>query len=205
MANTEPSSHFIEAVTKIVREASRPIRIAEIGVDRGATTKAILQVLRSGDEYDLFDLDCPLFKEFSSLENPNSVKINRYENTRATFDSYAWMLAKLLEQRFEGGIINPLWDAVYLDGAHVFHVDAPATAVIKELIKPHGLIVFDDVRWSLASSPTCSKDPTLLKKYTKEQIQACHVELIINSFMRTDPRFVERNTDSASRAFFQRI
>ena len=57
-----PSSHFIEIVG-LIKIKKENLRIAEIGVDKAATTKVILKIIGKGDRYDLFDVvTCPFFK-----------------------------------------------------------------------------------------------------------------------------------------------
>ena len=155
MANITPSSHFIEVVSKILKDSKGPIRIAEIGVDRGATTREVAKLLRPGDIYDLFDReDCTLFKNLQSLVNSSQCEINIHSNSRKLFDSYAWSLSKISFEAMSKAPGVGVWDAIYLDGAHTFSVDAPATCVLKEMVKTSGYLIFDDVKWSLASSPT---------------------------------------------------
>ncbi|ASQ89792.1 hypothetical protein CHL67_01620 [Prosthecochloris sp. GSB1] len=204
MANIIPSSHFIEIVSKVLKDSRGPVRIAEIGVDRGATTREIAKLLRPCDVYDLFDReDCTLFRNLQRLVNSSQCKINIHSNTRKTFDSYAWSLAKVsMEARARGDGMG-LWDAIYLDGAHTFPVDAPATCVLKEMVKIGGYFVFDDVKWSLASSPTMST-PAVKELYTDEQMDAHHVEMLVDLFMRTDVRFTELTERNEKRAVFIR-
>jgi hypothetical protein len=107
-----------------------------------------------------------------------------------------------MEARARGDGVD-LWDAIYLDGAHTFSVDAPATCVLKEMVKIGGYFVFDDVKWSLASSPTMST-PAVKALYTDEQMDAHHVEMLVDLFMRTDVRFTELTERNDRRAVFIR-
>jgi hypothetical protein len=96
MSNNTPSSHFIEIVSKIIKGSNNPVRVAEIGVDNGATTREVAKLLRSSDVYDLFDReDCTLFRNLQQLLHSSSCKINIHSNTRKLLDSYAWSLAKV--------------------------------------------------------------------------------------------------------------
>jgi hypothetical protein len=36
------------------------------------------------------------------------------------------------------------YDFIFFDGAHVFHHDAPAAAVLREMVAPSGIFLFDD-------------------------------------------------------------
>lgn len=203
--NTTASAHFVSIIKDIVNAVSTPIRIAEIGVDRGATTLEVIKLLRKGDIYDLFDLDCPFFRSHlnSGTFSPDC-KIVKHESSRRLFDSYAWEIATILAENTKAYTTASIWDAVYLDGAHTFHVDAPTAICLKELVKEGGYIVLDDMYWTLKGSPTCNTF-AISEKFTNEQFCTPHVKLIADAFMRTDPRFAEITKPSEPRAIFQKI
>ena len=52
---SEPEPVFIDFIKKIVTESSASVRIAEIGVEKGASTKKAVKLLRGGDVLDLYD------------------------------------------------------------------------------------------------------------------------------------------------------
>jgi hypothetical protein len=63
--------------------------------------------------------------------------------------------------------------------------------VLKELVEDSGYLVFDDMKWSHAISPSQNpgKNPAVLADFTEEQINAPHVQLVVDCLVRTDPRF----------------
>lgn len=204
MANLTPSTHFVDLVSKIVSSSADPIRVAEIGVDRGATTIEIARVLREFDQLDLFDYErCTLFKQIGALRANSLCQIRTHPNSSAIYDSYAWTLGKIYLENLKTDKTPTLWDAVYLDGAHTFPVDAPATYCLKEMVKIGGFIVFDDMQWSLLTSPTCNT-PEMRERFTDEQMAARHVEMVVKMFMRSDNRFSEETDVSDLRSIFVR-
>jgi predicted O-methyltransferase YrrM len=60
---------------------------------------------------------------------------------------YLWFLMDALER-------NLRFDFVFLDGAHTWDVDGFAFCLVDRLLAPAGIIVFDDLDWTYASSPT---------------------------------------------------
>lgn len=62
--------------------------------------------------------------------------------------SYTWRLMKFLE---EG---NRLFDLCYVDGAHNWFVDGFAFLLADRLLRPGGWIIFDDLNWSYAATPS---------------------------------------------------
>ena len=202
--NTVPSSDFLRYCHQIIDASASGVRIAELGVDRGATARKILDILREGDVFDLFDRDsAPFFRDRILVQETYASTINFYGNSNKDCDSYAWSLAKLCQDLANAEIEMQIWDLIYLDGAHTYLVDGAATAYLKEMLKVGGIIVFDDVNWTMAASPTCS---TALnrKRYTQDQMSSPHVSLIIDTLVKPDPRFVLVSENKA-RAAYQKI
>ncbi len=48
---------------------------------------------------------------------------------------------------------SPQFDFCFLDGAHDWFTDGFAFLLVDKLLKPGGLIVFDDLDWTFDSSP----------------------------------------------------
>jgi hypothetical protein len=103
-----------------------------------------------------------------------------------TYSGYHFQLA----QGFVSGLLKP-FHLAYIDGGHVFHLDAPAACVLKELCKPGGYMLFDDWNWSIAKSSSLnpSVKPKILELYDDEQIKVSHVQLVCKIVMDTDSRF----------------
>lgn len=68
--------------------------------------------------------------------------------------SYTWELMRLLEQQREGRGTRPRFDFAFIDGAHSWETDGLAFFLVDKLLKPGGWILFDDVHWTFAGSPT---------------------------------------------------
>ena len=124
----------------------------------------------------------------------NTLEIAGFHNVR-TFgssykflDSYNWSLAKLFEQN-----TGPIYDYVFLDGAHTWAVDALTTFLVDRLLKVGGYLDFDDYNWTLGGSPTLNPKvfPLTGKLYTGEQITAKQVKMIVDLVIRRDPRYRE--------------
>lgn len=61
--------------------------------------------------------------------------------------SYTWFLMEAIR----GG---KQFDFCFLDGAHTWDVDGFAYLLVERILKPGGLIIFDDLDWSIARSPS---------------------------------------------------
>jgi predicted O-methyltransferase YrrM len=66
--------------------------------------------------------------------------------------SYVWRLMKFIESDD-----SPRFDFCYIDGAHDWATDGFAFYLVDRLLKPGGLIIFDDMDWTFESSATLRK------------------------------------------------
>lgn len=205
MPNLNPSVHLLDIIRTIKAGTREPVRIAEVGVDRGATTRAVAELLTKGDVFDLYDREtCRLAHDLDALKAMTESEINFYGNTPRLFDSYAWTIGRQMLARVRSGEPTEIWDCVYLDGAHTFPIDAPTACCLKEMIKPGGYLVFDDMNWTLGGSPTCN-NPEYRSRFNSEQMGEAHVSMVVDLFMRPDGRFEELTKPLESRSVFRRI
>lgn len=184
----------------LVREPN-PI-VYEIGVGIGATTLPLAQKLNNRGKLFLFSRDKDvraLAADLRALGFTNV--IDSWGSPAKTYSGYHFELAR----GFTGHLL-PSFDLAFLDGGHVFHLDAPATAVLKELCKPSGYMVFDDWIWSLAKSPTLNPSvrPKTAEDYDAAQIEASHVQLVCKTLMDTDGRFEFLGLEGNSAAYRRR-
>jgi hypothetical protein len=171
---------------RFLRESNARV-YAEIGVDKGDGVMTACQALPSGAVLYLFDYQeaVDLVAERVRREFPDkNFVIHAIGNTHKTHDSYCWGLAKLISSHPEG----PIFDYVYLDGAHELAVDGCATALVDKLLKRGGYLEFDDYNWCHAISPTVNPrlHPQTAEKFPDEQISTPHVKLIVDLLMKRD-------------------
>jgi hypothetical protein len=182
-----------------------PLRIAEIGVAKGATTFEIVKILRPGDRLDLFDTDaCALASNLDALYSQARCRVDFFPNSTRAFDSYFWTIGRMKLAQPPEEAAAGTWDAVYLDGSHTYPADAPTTCLLKEMVKPGGFLILDDMFWTMATSRTCNT-PWDRERFTDEQMEANHIEMIVDLFMRPDPRFTELTGPTSPRAVFQKV
>jgi len=62
--------------------------------------------------------------------------------------SFTWELGKMVEQS-----PRPQFDFCYLDGGHTWDVTGFGFLLVDMMMKPGGVIVLDDLDWSIAASP----------------------------------------------------
>jgi predicted O-methyltransferase YrrM len=162
--------------------------IAEVGVYEGHTSKEIAEFLNGEGELHLFDFSDRVDAVVAELEEAGFRNVIGYGNSRKLLDSYNWSLMRLLQKHD-----TPIFDYVFLDGGHVWALDALAFLLLDRLLKPGGYIDFDDYHWSLAISPALNPSafPMTAELYTDEQIAERQVALVVDLLVRRDRRYVE--------------
>lgn len=186
----------------IILESNPKPVFYEIGIGIGATTLPVAEILNNNGQIILFSRENDVRELSKDLADRGFMNVDSsWGSQNKIYSGYHFELAMgAFEQKL------PKFDIAYIDGGHVFHLDAPATCILKELCKPGGYMIFDDWNWSLAISPTLtpSNRPATLQEYDMRQIEACHVQLVCKTLMDTDDRFqfigLEGNT-----AIYQRI
>src|SRR5262249_49287090 len=181
-------------VTKVNQETIDFIKttncrmIAEIGIYKGHTSEYLAKYLNGQGELHLFDFEERVHEVKNRLHAAGYNNVVGYGNTHKTMDSYNWSLMRVLQKHAE-----PIYDYVFLDGAHSWNLDALAFFLVDRLLKIGGYIDLDDYDWNLEYSPTMNPQvfPATERMYTPEQIHERHIELIINLLVKRDPRYTE--------------
>lgn len=133
---------------------TRPSRVLELGFASGVSTCYMAAALDEiGGDGRIVTVDIP-----DALTRPTTIHdllertgLGHWVDVRIDPTSYTWELKRMLEQPE-----HPEFDFVFIDGAHTFDVDALAFLLVDELLAPDGWVLFDDLDWSLAGSPSMS-------------------------------------------------
>ncbi len=168
---------------------SNPIPVFyEIGIGIGATTAPVATRMNNKGEIVLFSREIDVLELTRDLNNLGYTNINSsWGSPSKTYSGYHFELARGMAQN-----ALPQFDLAYIDGGHVYHLDAPTACVLKELCKSGAYMLFDDWSWSMKNSPTMkpSVRPATATDYEPLQIETCHVKLVCKTIMNTDSRFV---------------
>jgi len=161
---------------------------AELGIYRGHTTAAIAEHLAGDGEIHLFDYEDMVQELAGRLRASGHENVVCHGNSRKALDSYNWSLMKLLETHQ-----RPMFDYVFIDGAHTWGVDALAFFLVDKLLHVGGHVDFDDYTWSLGISPALNPKafPATATMYTPEQIEVPQVKKVVDLLVKRDARYVE--------------
>jgi predicted O-methyltransferase YrrM len=132
-------------------EKNRIENILELGFSQGVSTCFMAGALDDLGRGSITTIDL----EHTRNATPNieellqSLSLMKYVTVCYEPTSYIWRLMKLLEEN-----PAPRFDFSYIDGAHSWFVDGFAFFLVDRLLMPGGWIIFDDLDWTYASSPT---------------------------------------------------
>jgi predicted O-methyltransferase YrrM len=176
------------AVTVDFFAASGCRRYAEIGIYEGDTALAVGRALAGDGELHLFDFEDRVDAAMRRLAEAGVGNAVAHPNSRRLLDSYNWSLMMLLAEH-EG----PIFDYVFIDGAHTWALDALAFCLVDRLLVDGGYVDFDDYTWTLAGSPSMNPAafPDVERLYSPEQIEVAQVARVVDLLVRRDPRYTE--------------
>jgi predicted O-methyltransferase YrrM len=112
--------------------------------------------------------------------------------------SYTWRLMRMLQED-----PSPRFDLCYIDGAHDWFVDGFAFFLVDRLLRPNGWIIFDDMEWSYAGSPTL-RQTDRVKQMPEEERTAKQVRLVYDLLVKTHPDY-HNFRDEGEWGFAQKI
>lgn len=190
-----PDAVVLECLDDVMSRKVDPV-VYEVGVGVGATTVELAKRMNNSGSLLLFSREPDVLELAADLKRLGFTNVqDQWGSKTATYSGYHFDLAV--------GFVNnalPRFDLAYLDGGHVFHLDAAAACVLKELALPGGFLILDDYYWSLEKSPTLNPTarPQTAKEYDEAQIKECHVSLVCRALIDVDPRFeflgLQKNT-----------
>jgi hypothetical protein len=164
------------------------LMVAEIGVYKGHTSREIARVLGNRGELHLYDFYDVVERVAAELADLGYTNIRTFPNSYKYLDSYNWSLGRVLAKHDE-----PIYDYIFIDGAHTWAIDGLAAVLADRLLKPGGHLDFDDHEWTLADSEALRPKnfPLTARMYTAEQIKTRQVQMICDLLIRRDHRYTE--------------
>jgi predicted O-methyltransferase YrrM len=99
--------------------------------------------------------------------------------------SYVWRLMKLLEED-----PSPRFDFCYIDGAHDWSTDGFAFFLVDRLLKPGGLVIFDDLEWTYGGSPAL-RNSEKVRQMPDDEKNTRQVRKVYELLVRTHPAYGE--------------
>jgi predicted O-methyltransferase YrrM len=99
--------------------------------------------------------------------------------------SYTWELMRLLDRDPQ-----PRFDFAYIDAGHTWDVTGFGFLLVDRLMAPGGWVLFDDLDWTLATSPAL-RDAAETRRLPEEQRTTPQVRKVFELLVRTHPDYLE--------------
>jgi predicted O-methyltransferase YrrM len=139
--------------------------ILELGFFHGKSSAYIAAILEDRGKGHLTTMDKANARERSPSIHDVLQTVGLAHRVTPIFAerSFTWELGELLKENPE-----PRFDLCYLDGGHTWDTTGFAFFLVDMLLRPGGVIVFDDMDWTAAASPRGGKGVPESQKTVKQ-------------------------------------
>lgn len=163
----------------------------ELGFAHGVGSVYIASALEANGHGHLTSVDIPDALQRSPRASDLLERAGLAHRVRLEIEptSYTWYLRRALREQLTAATIEPLYDFVFLDGAHTWDVDGFAFLLVDKLLKPGGWILFDDLHWKL--------DQAQWPDVPAEQLSIAQVKEIWELLVLTHPGYDEMRSDES--------
>ncbi len=93
--------------------------------------------------------------------------------------SYTWELQRLISAKD-----RPQFDFCYFDGGHTWDLTGFGVLLVDMLLRPGGVILLDDMDWSIARSPHYKRNEHLTKRYDQDEVDSKPVRLVWDTILK---------------------
>jgi predicted O-methyltransferase YrrM len=154
-----------ERITKFIAD-EKVESILELGFNHGVSTCYMAAALSEHGRGSIVTIDLELARHHAPNIEQLLDRIGERHRVEVFYEptSYTWRMMRFLEE-------NPVprFDLCYLDGAHSWFIDALAFFLVDRLLRPGGWIIFDDLDWTYATSPTLKNKASVRSMPPDEQ------------------------------------
>lgn len=181
-------------IYEFVRQ-ERPNSILELGFAHGVSACYLGAALKDNGSGRLTTIDVQAARERDPHieELLDAAGLLDWVSPIYTPTSYTWELMRMLERQ-QGG--QWMFDFAFIDGAHSWFVDGLAFFLVDKLLKPGGWILFDDLDWTYATSPTLGATDFVRSMPADEQ-STPQVGQVFDLLVRQHPGYCDVRTDRA--------
>ncbi len=168
----------------------RPKNILQLGFSRGVTTcymAAAMQEIGSGSVRAIDSEEVRRLK-------PNIASLMRDTNLDAFIQpvfsrtGHVWELMRMIEENTVDGQCAPIFDFCFVEGSHSWETSGFIFFLVDKLLKPNSWIVFDDITWTYATSPS-QKYAEMAREMSAEQRTTPQVGKVFSLLVRQHPSF----------------
>lgn len=161
-------------------------RLLELGFAHGTSTCYFAAAMQeTGGSVVTIDRASAMSREPNVEQMLDRIGLGHLVDVVLEPTSYTWALMRMLEQDPQ-----PRFDFVYVDGAHLWDVDGFAFFLLDRLVEPGGWVLFDDMNWTLESSPSMAQQPAV-RALPELQRNTPQIRKVFELLVRTHPSYGE--------------
>lgn len=154
--------------------------ILEIGFFQGKSSSYFAAILEDLGRGHLTTIDRKSAKGhepniFSLLETTG---LSHRVTPLFAYRSYTWELQKLIADPN-----RPTFDFCYFDGGHTWDNTGFGVLLVDMLLEPGGLLLLDDIHWSIAQSPYFMKNTSRSAEFSDDEKEAKPVHLVWDTIL----------------------
>ncbi|HUF10570.1 MAG TPA: class I SAM-dependent methyltransferase [Rhodothermales bacterium] len=171
-------------MTRFIQE-NQPEAILELGFAHGVSTCYMAATLSEMGRGTIVSIDLEPARDRKPNIEDLLERIGERDRVEVFYEptSYTWRLMKFLEED-----PSARFDLCYVDGAHSWFVDALAFFLVDRLLKPGGWIIFDDLDWSYATSPSL-KNLEWVRNMPPEEQETAQIRKIYELLVKAHPNY----------------
>lgn len=168
---TEPQALLLETIIN----KYDLVDLLELGFYHGKSSIYIGAIMKARGRGHLTTIDL----KHAQTRTPNILQLIEHTGYKNLITpifahrSYTWELAKMIQKNK-----NPIFDFCYLDGGHNFDNTALGVSLLSILMKPGGILILDDLNWSIEKSPFYNNTPEKVKRYSDDEKCAMSVRMV---------------------------
>jgi predicted O-methyltransferase YrrM len=166
---------------------TRPSLILELGTANGVSAAYMCAALEANDHGRLvtIDIDAARYDPGPETVFAGLRLEHRVDFVRVPDSSYDWHLrGQIAERSDQAGNCEPLYDFIFIDGAHEFTIDGLAAVLASRLLKPGGWLLLDDLSWTHASTNNTPPFPM-----SPDQLATPNVREVFDWIVKPDPSY----------------
>lgn len=167
-------------------------QVLELGFLHGKSTCYMAAALqeKGGGCVTTIDFDKAKEKTPDILSLSRGLRLDEHIKAVFTPVSYNWELMKLIESQTHDNQCVPLYDFCYIDGGHNWGTTGFGFFLVEKLLKKDGWILFDDLHWTLAESPSL-KNKDSVKDMPEEFKTTPQVQKVFSLLAKQHPSFTD--------------
>ncbi len=154
--------------------------VIEVGFYHGKSSAYIAAILEDQDRGHLstFDLLTARKKDPNIDDVLSRAGLSHRVTPFFAKRSYTWELQRLINAN-----PRPQFDFCFFDGGHTWDSTGFGVTLIDMLLRPGGMILLDDMDWTIGGSRYYVENPQLMKPYDADERAASSVRLVWDSIL----------------------